>query len=79
MAVAKVCRGAGVGNALITRALIKSESLGLKRIELSVNTANLPAQALYKKHGFGVEGTRKNGWCLRGEYMDVFTMARVLP
>jgi ribosomal protein S18 acetylase RimI-like enzyme len=77
MAVALSARGSGVGMALITKVIDMATSVGLTRLELTVNSENLVAISLYKKVGFVVEGTLQSASCLRGKYSDVYAMARV--
>jgi ribosomal protein S18 acetylase RimI-like enzyme len=77
MAVALNARGCGVGMALITKVIEVSTSVGITRLELTVHSENLAALALYKKVGFVIESTQQGGWCLRGKYSDVYSMARV--
>ncbi len=77
MAVAADVRGQGVGRQLITAALAQSARRGLTRIELTVHSRNLAAQALYKSVGFELEGIQRSGWCLDGECFDVHFMARL--
>jgi L-phenylalanine/L-methionine N-acetyltransferase len=77
MAVTLNVRGCGIGTALITKVIEEATSVGLNRLELTVHSENLAALALYKKVGFAIEGTQQSGWCLRGKYSDVYSMARV--
>lgn len=69
----------GLASALLTEALNWSRQNGLLRIELSVFAKNAAALALYNKHGFVVEGIRKN-FLRRGpsEYEDDVLMAKYL-
>ncbi|KAI8890972.1 acyl-CoA N-acyltransferase [Backusella circina FSU 941] len=46
------CGGKGIGSKLVQEAIRKARDLGKKTIWLGVNETNLPAIALYKKHGF---------------------------
>ena len=65
MSVATPWQGRGVGSALMT--------------ELCSYADNLPAQALYRKFGFELEG-RQRAFALRdGEYVDSLMMARLHP
>lgn len=70
-------RGRGVGRALLSDAIQRAWDKGLTRIQLDVNAGNLNAIALYKKLGFEIEGTKRNGFCMDGQYMDVISMAIV--
>lgn len=80
MAVALPWQGRGVGSALMVALCDYADRwLGTLRIELTVFADNLPAQALYRRHGFEVEG-RQRAYALRdGAYEDVLMMARLHP
>jgi GNAT superfamily N-acetyltransferase len=45
-------RRAGVGGALVKLAIERATERGAKRIELDANEDNVPALALYERHGF---------------------------
>jgi L-phenylalanine/L-methionine N-acetyltransferase len=80
LAVARDAQGQGVGNALL-RALIDwaDRWANVLRLELTVFTDNAAAIALYRKHGFEIEGTHR-AYALRdGVYVDVHAMARLHP
>lgn len=77
MAVGERFRGQGIGRQLIEAAIAKACERGVKRIELTVHSANTNAQALYKSVGFEFEGTQRRGWHLDGQYFDVHHMARL--
>ena len=70
----------GVGSALLKAALDLADNwIAYTRLELTVYTDNAGAVALYRKFGFGIEGTAR-GYALRnGEYVDAFMMARHAP
>jgi putative acetyltransferase len=70
----------GVGSALLRAALDLADNwIAYARLELTVYTDNAGAVALYRKFGFGIEGTAR-GYALRGgEYVDAFMMARHAP
>ncbi|MRS17156.1 N-acetyltransferase [Enterobacteriaceae bacterium RIT691] len=51
--------------------------LRVDRIELTVFVDNASAVAVYRKHGFEIEGTGKNYGLRNGEYVDAYYMARM--
>ena len=69
--------GRGAGSALLTEALSWSRSAGLVRVELTVHTTNQRAVALYQRHGFEVEGTRRSSLLVSGRYVDEYLMSVV--
>lgn len=78
MAVHDDWQGKGVGSALMQAAVDLADNwLNLTRLELEVYTDNEPAIALYKKFGFVTEGTLKNFAYRDGQFVDVYTMARM--
>lgn len=71
-------RRSGVGSALLTAAIDKCENwMNVRRIEIEVYTDNAAAIALYKRHGFAVEGTCRNYAFRDGRYVDAHVMARL--
>jgi putative acetyltransferase len=77
MAVKASARQQGVGSALMQAAIELAEQWqAISRIELTVYTDNLPALALYEKHGFIKEGLSKNYAFRNGQFADVYIMAR---
>jgi L-phenylalanine/L-methionine N-acetyltransferase len=72
--------GRGIGTRLLGEVVaIADRWLGLRRLELTVWTDNLPALALYRRFGFAVEGTHR-AYALRdGVLVDAFAMARLRP
>ena len=79
MGVKAHARGKGVGSALVGAAVETCEKwLNVSRIEVEVYTDNNAAMALYKKHGFVVEGTFRRYAFRNGQYVDAHMMARVL-
>ena len=50
--VAPHARRAGVGDALVARAIERAAERGARRVELDCNEANAAALALYERHGF---------------------------
>ena len=79
MAVRDDRQGQGVGTALMRAVLDLADNwLNLTRIELRVYTDNVPAIALYEKFGFEREGTHRRLAFRDGEYVDGYSMARVV-
>lgn len=78
MTVRSDFQGKGVGSALM-RALVDLADnwLNVSRLELHVFTDNERAIALYRKHGFEVEGTHKAYALRAGKWADVYSMARI--
>ncbi|WP_108651196.1 GNAT family N-acetyltransferase [Dongshaea marina] len=71
-------QGRGIGSKLLAAATELADNwLNTKRIELTVYTDNSAAIALYKKHGFEIEGTSCAFAFRNGSYVDAFHMARV--
>jgi len=73
-------QGHGVGSALMAALCDYADRwAGVLRIELGVYTDNDKAIGLYKKFGFGIEGTMR-GYAMRdGQFADTFAMARLHP
>jgi RimJ/RimL family protein N-acetyltransferase len=70
--------GRGIGTALMVEAQRWARERGIRRLELTVETHNRAARALYEKMGFAVEGTRKDAMLVDGSYVDEYHMARLL-
>ena len=70
--------GRGIGTALMAAVIDTADNwLGLTRLQLTVHVDNERAIALYRRHGFEIEG-RHRGYTLRnGELIDAFSMARL--
>jgi putative acetyltransferase len=72
-------QGKGVGTRLMEACVDLADNwLGLTRLDLRVYTDNAPAIALYEKFGFKVEGTHRRFALRNGEYVDAYSMARLL-
>ncbi len=71
-------RGKGVGNAMITEAIIRVREKGFEKICLSTFNTNLNAIKLYKKHKFQIIGVRKRQFKMQGEYRDEVLMELIL-
>jgi ribosomal protein S18 acetylase RimI-like enzyme len=59
--VAPGARRAGVGDALVTRAIERAAERGARRVELDCNEDNTGALALYEHHGFSARSKRTEG------------------
>lgn len=76
VAVSPEYRRRGLGDMLIVKLIERAESLKLSFLTLEVRESNLPARALYKKHGFIDVGRRKKYYELPTE--DAILMTRFL-
>ena len=54
-------RRAGVGDALVVRAIERAAERGARRVELDCNEDNAGALALYERHGFSARSKRSAG------------------
>jgi L-phenylalanine/L-methionine N-acetyltransferase len=79
MAVHDDYQGQGIGSRLLTEVIdIADRWIDLKRLELTVFIDNAPALHLYKKFDFVIEGTLKKYAFRAGNYLDAYTMARIV-
>jgi ribosomal protein S18 acetylase RimI-like enzyme len=74
MGVYERFRHMGIGEQLLRRTIQAAKEMGLERIDLEVYASNVPAIRLYQKIGFGVEGVKKRGRKLDGQYDDIIDM-----
>jgi L-phenylalanine/L-methionine N-acetyltransferase len=78
MAVHDDWQGKGAGTALMQAAVdLADKWLNLTRLELEVYTDNEAALHLYKKFGFIIEGTLHQFAYRDGQFVNVYTMARL--
>ena len=68
-------RRLGIGARLLERTIAAAREIGIERVELEVFASNVPAVRLYEQAGFVVEGVKKKGRKLDGEYDDLVQMA----
>lgn len=69
----------GIGSAMMERLITFAGQAGFEQIELTVEAKNTRAQALYRKYGFTVYGTRPHGMKYPdGSYDDDLLMIRML-
>lgn len=70
--------GRGHGTAMLRALLdLADHWLGLRRLELEVNTDNAAAIRLYERHGFEIEGTKRGDTLRAGELIDCHIMGRL--
>jgi putative acetyltransferase len=78
MGVHDAFAGRGIGTALMAALIDTADNwLNLTRLELTVWTDNVPAQALYRKFGFVEEGVLRAYAYRDGAYADALAMARL--
>lgn len=65
----------GIGRSLLSNLKSMSKKIGIERLELGVIDGNSPAIELYRSFGFVVEGIKKNGLKISGQYRDEIQMA----
>ena len=68
----------GIGTRLFQACEGWVKQRGLHRLELTVMTHNLPGIALYQKMGFAIEGTARDALLVDGNYVDLYTMSKLL-
>src|SRR3954447_3448100 len=79
MSVLAEARGHGAGSALLTAAIEHARATGVHRVELDVFPENARAIGLYVKHGFVVEGLKREHWPRKdGTRRDSLLMALIL-
>lgn len=67
--------GQGHATRLLAEALAWSRAVRLARVELTVQTTNLRAIAVYLRAGFQLEGTRRMSLLVAGKYVDEYQLA----
>ena len=60
---------------MLREAIAWATGAGIKRLELTVHTVNARAVALYQRHGFEIEGTRRSSLRVDGVYTDEYLMS----
>lgn len=69
-------QGQGIGAKLFQAMEKWRQSVGLKRLELTVMAHNEAAISSYKKMGFEMEGMKKNSLVIEGKYIDEYYMGK---
>ncbi len=68
----------GIGTRLAEEMLnLAYDSLGLKRLRITVHADNQAAIHIYEKLGFEIEGTERQATYKDGKYVDILVMGRV--
>lgn len=70
-------RGKGIGSKLFLELDNWAIENHITRLELTVICSNTIAKQLYEKHGFEIEGMKKNTMIIDGIYADEFCMAKL--
>lgn len=70
-------QGQGIGTKLLDKLDEWARKNQVKRLELTVEVANIPAINLYKKQGFSIEGIKKKTMLVDGEFVDEYMMAKL--
>lgn len=71
-------RGQGLGQRLFDNCITLAQQAGITRVELEVRSDNEQALALYRRLGFELEGIKRRGMQIDGEYKNTTTMALLL-
>jgi RimJ/RimL family protein N-acetyltransferase len=77
--VLQVHQEQGIGSRLFQALESWAAEAGIQRLELTVMVHNEAAHTLYEKMGFTVEGRRHRSLRVDGEFVDEFSMAKLLP
>jgi len=70
--------GQGIGTKLLQRVEEWARENNFHRLELTVMAHNEPAVNLYQKMGFVIEGRKKEGLYVNGEYIDEYYMGKIV-
>ena len=76
MGVISKYRRKGIGSKLLKATMDHAWKQGLKRLELEVFSSNKIAIKMYEKHGYAIEGIKKNARYFNGQYEDIVIMAQ---
>ncbi|MFH0862490.1 MAG: GNAT family protein [Candidatus Altiarchaeota archaeon] len=78
IALAEEYWGMGIGGITIDYMIRRARAAGIKRVQLTVASDNCRALALYRRHGFKMEGNLRRAYKVGGKYRDAILMARLL-
>lgn len=68
----------GLGSKLMHEAIAWSKTQGLRRLEVSVISSNIKALKFYQRHGFNIDGIKKNAINENNTFIDDIFMSLVL-
>jgi RimJ/RimL family protein N-acetyltransferase len=75
LGVAPGRQGEGIGARLLVAAIERCRRESVRRLVLRVLSTNPGARRLYERHGFEIEGSRREAFLLEGAYVDDLLMA----
>lgn len=78
ISVLKEYHNLGIGSLLMILLVEKAKEFGKAKMELEVRADNPNAIKVYERAGFEVEGRRKKGFKVDGNYVDLLLMGRDL-
>ena len=76
--VLEAYRQQGIGTRLFEMLEAWAWQRNIRRLELHVANENKAGLTLYRKMGFQIEGTRRDSYCIDGQYLDEYVMAKIL-
>jgi len=79
LGVLNVYHKQGIGTRLLQSVEAWAGTCGVRRLELTVMVHNRVAQALYTKMGFVIEGRRQWSLLVDGDFVDEYSMAKLIP
>jgi ribosomal protein S18 acetylase RimI-like enzyme len=78
LAVSPRVRRVGIASALLDAAEVEARAWGARKLSLRVLGGNAPAQRLYERHGYVIEGRYVAEFLIDGHFVDDLTMAKLL-
>lgn len=78
MMILKEYWGQGIGKKLLDLQEVHAKSIGISRIEAMVRAKNDRGIKLYEHNGYKIEGTRRKGAKIEGEYLDEYFIGKIL-
>ncbi len=78
VALLKAFTGQGIGKRLFAELEAWCRTEGIQRLELTVQTHNVPALRLYQHCGFDIEGTKRRSLRISGQFVDEYYMGKII-